>query len=237
MRINALMSTSAVIGIATLMSTVLSAPPVSASAGGDVRLQISRAARRFLGVALTALLLVVSVVPAGAARADESLVCAPQGKSQVADVTERLRNWADIGTNGHVWAVTDDEVRIRVWKLGTNHFCVRRDIHGTFRSFAGVSPNLTGTIGAGVTGTEDGTDWAVITGAWTPRVPLSGFVGDFDLGCTQDGQCALHRGPGYLFFDDDIKALHSIQFALVYDGGDHGVWRESSDGSRGDITS
>lgn len=193
-------------------------------------------ARRLLWGVVLALVLATVVSPAGAARAVESPVCSPQVKDQVADVTERLRNWADIGTDGHVWALTDDTVRIRVWTVGTNHFCVRRDIHGTFRSFAAVSPNLTGTVSAGVTGTEDGTDWAVITGDWAPRVPLSGFVGDFDLGCTQAGDCALRRGPGYLFFADDIKALHVRQFDLVYDGGDHGVWRESSDGSTGDIT-
>ncbi|MGW5240104.1 hypothetical protein ACWEOW_14340 [Monashia sp. NPDC004114] len=125
---------------------------------------------------------------------------------------------------------------MRVWQVGTNHFCIRRDFHGTFRSFARVSPNLTGTVSAGVTGTDDGTDWAVFTGDWAPVVPLSGFVGDFDLGCTQDGSCALHRGPGYLFFSGGFQALHVRQFSLVYDGGDHGVWRESSDASTGDIT-
>jgi hypothetical protein len=198
--------------------------------------RISRNTRRFLGLVATVPLLATLAVPSGAAHADESPACAPNTKAQVADVTERLRNWADVGTDGHVWALTDDEVRIRVWKLGTNHFCVRRDIHGTFRSFAGVSPNLTGTVSAGVTGTEDGEDWAVITGHWAPRVPLSGFIGDFDLGCAQDGECVLHRGPGYLFFDDDIKALQSRQFALVYNGASHGIWRESNDGSSGDIT-
>lgn len=195
---------------------------------------LPRRARRLVSAA--ALGLVLANVGATPARAGESPVCAPQVKDQVADVTEHLRNWADLGIDGHVWALTDDDVRIRVWKIGTNHYCVRRDIRGTFRSFAGVSPNLTGTVSADVTGTEEGTDWAVITGDWAPRVPLSGFIGDFDLGCTQDDVCALHRGPGYLFFDDAIKALQVRQFDLVYDGGDHGVWRESSDGSTGDIT-
>lgn len=198
--------------------------------------RISRPARRLLCVLAAALPLATVLTSAGAARADESPVCAPQVKEQVADVTEHLRNWADVGTDGHVWALTDDDVRIRVWKLGSNHFCIRRDFDGTFVSFAGVSPNLTGTVSAGVTGTENGTDWAVFTGDWAPRVPLSGFVGDFDLGCTQDGDCALHRGPGYLFFADDFQALHVRQFDLVYDGGAHGIWHETSDGSTGDIT-
>jgi hypothetical protein len=143
------------------------------------------------------LVLVVAGVftPAATARADAAPMCAPQVKDQIADITEHLRNWADTGIDGHVWALTEDDVRVRVWQIGTNHFCVRRDIHGTFRSFAAVSPNLTATVSAGTTGTEDGTDWAVITGAWAPQVPLSGFVGDFDLGCNQAGECAIHRGP------------------------------------------
>ncbi len=75
--------------------------------------------------------LVIALVPAnvvvlsGAASADDSASCAPQVKNQVADVTERLRNWADVGTDDHVWALTDDQVRIQVWKLGTNHSCAQ----------------------------------------------------------------------------------------------------------------
>jgi hypothetical protein len=184
--------------------------------------QVSAARRPFWGVVL-ALVLAIVVAPARAARADDSPVCAPQVKDQVADVTEHLQNWADTGVDGHVWALTDAVVRIRVYNVGSNHFCVQRDIHGSFRTFAGVSPNLTGTVNAGVTGTENGTDWAVITGPWAPRVALSGFVGDFDLGCTQAGVCALQRGPGYLFFADGFQALHVRQFAIVYDGGAHGV--------------
>jgi hypothetical protein len=193
-------------------------------------------ARRLLSGAVSALVLASLVMPTGTAHAEDSPLCASEMKNQVADVTERLRNWADIGTDGHVWALTEDDVRIRVWQVGSNHYCVRRDIHGTFRAFAGISPNLTGTVSAGVTGTEDGTDWAVLTGNWSPRVPVSGFVGDVDLGCTQTGDCALHRGPAYLFFADDVKALHVRQFDLAYDGGDHGIRRESSDVSTGDIT-
>src|SRR6476646_10525431 len=104
--------------------------------------RVTEPARRLFRVVVLALLLATVVAPAGAARADESPVCAPQVKNQVADITEYLRNWADIGTDGHVWALTDDIVRIRVWQVGTDHFCVRRDIDGAFRSFAGVSPNL-----------------------------------------------------------------------------------------------
>jgi hypothetical protein len=193
-----------------------------------------------LAAALLALVFVVALsgvglwTPAGAA--DESPLCAPQVKDQVADVTEHVRNLADLGIDGHVWALTEDDIRIRIWSVGNNHFCVRRDFQGTFRSFAGVSPNLTDTVSAGVTGTEAGTDWAVFTGTWAPRVPTSGFVGDFDLGCTQDGTCAARRGVGYLFFADTFQALHVRQYDYVYDGGAHGVWHESSDASTGDIT-
>lgn len=172
--------------------------------------------------------------PAGAA--DQPPLCAPQVKGQVADVTEHVRNLADLGVDGHVWALTEDDIRIQIWRVGTHHFCVRRDFHGTFRSFAGVSPNLTGTVSAGVTGTENGTDWAVFTGTWAPRVRTSGLVGDVDLGCTQDGACAAHRGVGYLFFADDFQALHVRQYDFVYDAGAQGVWHESSDASQGDIT-
>ncbi len=78
-------------------------------------------------------------------------------------------------------------------------------------------------------------DWAEFTGKWAPRVALSGFVGDVDLGCTQAGDCALRRGPGYLFLADGFQAIQVRQFDIVYDGGDHLVWRESSDVTTGEM--
>ncbi|MEP7053988.1 MAG: hypothetical protein ABI912_01905 [Actinomycetota bacterium] len=87
-----------------------------------------------------------------------------------------------------------------------------------------------------MTGTVIGNDWAVFTGAFAPRAPLSGDVGNFDVGCNQQDVCLLRRGPVYLFFQDGVQALHVRSFAFAYDGGEHGIWRESSDGSFGDIT-
>lgn len=198
---------------------------------------VVRGARRGSWCYLLMILLVSTMlVPTAAARADDSVACAPQGKDQIADVTERLRNFADAGVDGHVWALTDVVIRIRVWKVGTNHFCVRRDFHGTFETFAGVSPNLTGTVSAGVTGAVDGYDWAVFTGEWAPRVAVSGFVGDFDLGCNQAGECAIRRGVGYLFFANGFQSVQGREFSFVYDGGERGIWRQSDEASVGDIT-
>lgn len=184
------------------------------------------------------LLTVVGLVlaPAASVAADTSPVCAPDSKSRVADVTETLHHLGDVGPDGHVWALTDVVVRIQVWQVGTSHFCIRRDLDGTFTSFAGVSPNLTGTISAGVNGTVHGFDGAVFTGKFVPRVPVSGDVGDFDVGCDQTGFCALHRSRVYLFFQDQVQALHVRSFDFVYDGGSHGTWHESDRASIGDIT-
>lgn len=174
-------------------------------------------------------------LPVAPAAADPTPPCTPDVKAKVADVTETLHHFADVGADGHVWALTDVTVRIQVWAVGDHHFCVHRDMDGTFTSFAGVSPNLTGTISAGVTGTVNGYDWAVFTGEFAPVVPLSGFVGDFDLGCDQQDVCAIRRGPVYLFFSNGIQALHVRSFDFVYDGGEHGTWNESNEASTGDI--
>ncbi|MEP7053989.1 MAG: hypothetical protein ABI912_01910 [Actinomycetota bacterium] len=99
-------------------------------------------------VALVAVagVLLTPVVPAWA---DGSTLCAPDVNERLADVNETLHHFADVGTDGHVWALTDVVLRIQVWQLGTNHFCIRPDFNGTFTSFAGVSPNLTGARAQG----------------------------------------------------------------------------------------
>jgi hypothetical protein len=190
---------------------------------------------RHIAVLMASAATLVLLQPVARATADPTPQCAPDVKAKVADVTESLHHFADVGTDGHVWALTDVTVRIQVWAVGNNHFCVHSELDGTFTSFAGVSPNLTGTISAGTTGTVHGYDWAVVTGEFAPVVPLSGFVGDFDLGCDQHDVCAIRRGPAYLFFGSGVQALHARSFDFVYDGGEHGTWNESNEGATGDI--
>ena len=56
------------------------------------------------------------------------------------------RNSADFGADGHVWALDTARESIQIWKIGTNTYCFKRQDIGTFTSFAGVSPEGTGTV-------------------------------------------------------------------------------------------
>ena len=62
------------------------------------------------------------------------------------------RNSADFGGDGHVWALDAARESIQIWQIGTNTYCFKRQDTGTFTSFAGVSPEGTGTVSGGVTG-------------------------------------------------------------------------------------
>ena len=114
--------------------------------------------RSFVATAILSLVAASAVVAGSTspAVADIKPTCAG-AKTQVVDVTRSFRNLADFGVDGHVWALDSFEDRLRIWRVGTDRYCVRRDMEGTFETFAGPSPNLTGTVDEGISGTFTGT--------------------------------------------------------------------------------
>ena len=105
-----------------------------------------------------------------------------------------------------------------------------------FTTFAGLSPQGTGTVRAGVTGTFDSTAYLRVYGTFAPTVPTTGFLGNFDAQCQQDGTCAgdiLHIGPSY--FPSGFQNVDIGAFAITYDGGACGTWSQSNSGDTGDI--
>ncbi|WP_041254343.1 hypothetical protein [Frankia sp. EAN1pec] len=60
----------------------------------------------------------------------------------VVDATDTSRNIADVGADGHVWALDQGTEHIRIWRTGTNSYCVRKDVVGQFTSFAGHRRSL-----------------------------------------------------------------------------------------------
>ena len=129
------------------------------------------------------------------------------------------RNSADIGADGHVWALDAARESMQIWQIGTNTYCLQRHDVGTFTTFAGVSPEGTGTVTGGVTGRWHGTIVAVIHGTFAPTVATRGFVGDFDLQCQQDGTCLRARFiPRGLYFSS-IDSSEFRVFSATYEGG------------------
>lgn len=160
----------------------------------------------------------------------------PGAKELLVDSTMIVRNVDDTAVDGHVWALDTTLQRVRLWQVATNNYCAQVDDNGTFTSFAGVSPGGTGTISAGVTGSFVGTRYIFLEGEFAPKFPTTGFIGDFDEGCNQEGVCANNNGRVSVLYFDHVNAARIGWFGALYDGGTHGTFTQSTDGNMGDIT-
>jgi hypothetical protein len=174
----------------------------------------------------------LAAVPQSAASA--AVERCPGGGPLVVNAYGTYRNSADFGADGHVWALDAARESLQIWKVGANTYCLKRQDIGTFTTFAGVSPEGTGTVRGGVTGRWNGEIVAVIHGTFAPTVTTRGFVGDFDGQCQQDGTC-----PGSLFtprlYFSSIDSVEFQVFRATFEGGACGVWRQSISGDTGDI--
>ena len=182
-------------------------------------------------VVIAAVAALATVPQTGASAAVEAC---PGGGPMVVNAYATYRNSADVGADGHVWALDAARESIQIWQIGTNTYCLKRQDSGTFTTFAGVSPEGTSTVSGGVTGRWYGEIVVVIHGTFAPKVATSGFVGDFDLQCQQDGTCL---GPAFnaRSYFSSIDSAQFLTFKATFAGGACGVWRQSIDGNTGDI--
>jgi hypothetical protein len=189
-----------------------------------------------------ALVLAVGGASAAASSGDASAATVkpdscPTDKPLVVNSYFTAENSADTGPDGHVWALDAGARFIRIWWLGGDAYCLQIHDVGTFTTFAGLSPEGTGTVRAGVTGSFDGTTYFRIYGKFAPTVPTTGFLGNFDAQCQQDGTCAgqilsIRRS----YFPTGYQNVDLGAFTITYDGGACGTWRQSSSsGDTGDI--
>ena len=186
-----------------------------------------------LSAVVAAVLATLSVVGASAGAQPDGC---PTDKPLVVDSYFTAENSSDTGPDGHVWALDAGTRFIRIWRLGGDAYCLQIHDVGTFTTFAGLSPEGTGTVRAGVTGTFDATAYLRLYGKFAPTVPTTGFLGNFDAQCQQDGTCAgdiLHIGPSY--FPTGFQNVDPGAFAITYDGGACGTWSQSNSGDTGDI--
>ena len=145
-------------------------------------------------------------------------------------------NSADWGADGHVWALDAGTRWIRIWRLGGNAYCEQIHDVGFSTTFAGLSPEGTGTVRAGVVASDDGFFYERVYGTFAPTVPTTGFIGNFDPQCQQDGTCAgdiLHIGPSY--FPSGFQNVDPGAFTITYAGGACGTWTQTNSGDTGDI--
>ena len=199
--------------------------------------QLSRMGRLAgLSAVVAAVLAAMSLADASAALKPDSC---PTDKPLVVDSYITFENDADFGPaggpDGHVWALDAGTFSVRIWSLGGDAYCVQFHEVGTFTTFAGLSPEGTGTVSAGVTGSLDGTYYKRINGRFAPTVATTGFLGNIDRQCQQDGTCA---GPIFSTNSAYFSSVHEFAYggyAFTYDGGACGTWVQSSSGDTGDI--
>jgi len=189
-----------------------------------------------LSAIVAAVLSTLSLVAASAAVKPVKPDSCPTDKPLVVDSWATAENSADFGVDGHVWALDAGTRWIRIWRLGGDAYCLQIHDVGTFTTFAGLSPEGTGTVRGGVTGSFEGTAYLRIYGTFAPTVPTTGFVGNFDAQCSRDGTCA---GPfpsiRRLYFPSGFRYVDGGAFTATYDAGACGTWFQTNSGDTGDI--
>lgn len=180
-------------------------------------------------------LVMASALWSGVANAKPQPDGCPEDKPLVVNAVATFRNVVDEGLDGHVWALDQGTQYIQIWQIGENAYCVKRRDVGTFVTFAGVSPAGTGTIPADVTGSFQGTTYLRIYGIFEPKVPTSGYIGDFDAQCQQDGSCPGQRIRTSALYFARTNKLDFGWFEYFADGGACGRWDQTASGSIGDI--
>src|SRR6476659_5933948 len=166
----------------------------------------------------------VTAAPAAAKPTTPVPVCAGS-KNLVVDVTQDVRNQPFLpARDGHMWANFSYTQHLRIWTVGANQYCVRKDAEGTWVSVAGLSPGLTGTIGDGLTGTFTDTTFWEWTGTLAPIAPTSGYLGQVHADCTAVDVCA---DDSFLivdkyYFPQSTRHCNSVSRDLEVEGGEHG---------------
>lgn len=154
----------------------------------------------------------------------------------VVNVHQQIRNDADSGTRGNVWALDDYQRSIKVWQVAPGRFCSIALYDGQFRTVAGPSPGGTGNISEGITGRFDGgyrMDFKAKLLARPLRRNL-GDIGTFDYRCDASGRC-----PGSVYwvslYFTNIRGDKPDWWGWLYRTSSNGTWLNSSDGVEGDI--
>ena len=184
--------------------------------------------------------LAVGVASASASSGASSAVVkpgsCPTDKPVVVDSYATVENALDYGADGHIWALDAYTASIQIWRLGGDAYCVKVHTVGTSTTFAGLSPEGTGTVRAWVVASADGGWYERVYGNFAPTVATTGFIGNFDPQCQQDGTCAGAPAPSVedLYFSP-VRYVKYGAFEFTADAGACGTWFQSTSGDTGDI--
>lgn len=156
----------------------------------------------------------------------------------VINVEQKVKNDADSGVAGNYWALDRYERQIKVYKTTTaNQYCALVGYEGKFVTFAGLSPQNTGTVGAGIKGEMKGGYRGIITGSLkaSPSWATKGSVGTFDYACDILGNCPGRVSWLAQYFDAGY-GFDQPWWGWGYKTGRNGSWINAGTGNSGDIT-
>ena len=155
----------------------------------------------------------------------------------VINVVQKVLNDADSAVGGTYWALDNVTRQIQVWQTGSDTFCATVRYEGSFTTFAGPSPNGTGTVSADVTGTIHGGYTATFEGTLSshPEFATHGNIGTTDYRCDSSGNC-----PGYVdwvgAYFPGYTGFAQPWWGWIYRTPQNGTWVNAVSGNSGDIT-
>ena len=160
--------------------------------------------------------------------------CDTSGKP-IVNVTFKVTNDADSGVAGNVWANDNYNKKVQVWQQTDASFCSIVKYEGQFVTYAGPSPQNTGTVGAGVNGTFEGGYQATFDGTFAPSLKTNGNIGSYDYACNGTFTCPGAFDWVGAYFTGNTY-FNQPYWAWNYHAGNNGSWVNASTGNSGDIT-
>jgi hypothetical protein len=157
--------------------------------------------------------------------------------TQVVYVTQDVRNSADRGLAGNVWALDNYRRVISVVQTGPFSYCAALSyVTGNFRTNTGRSPSGLRFVKSGITGTMGGSyRTSVFLGTWAPTAPTSGSIGTFDYGCDVSPDCPGLVDWTTLYFSSTI-GFTANWWSWAYATSANGTWVQRPDITYGDVS-
>jgi hypothetical protein len=158
------------------------------------------------------------------------------GGFTVISVTQPVLADADSSLAGTAWATESYTRSIQIQQVGSNLFCGSITYSGTFTTLGGQSPEGTGFVGAGVTGTlSGGMKTTTFKANFRPLAPRTGALPPAAFECDASFNCPGYSDWTSLYFDQ-VRGYGADRWQWVYRTAANGNWSNSFLGSFYDIT-
>lgn len=147
--------------------------------------------------------------------------------------TRTITGDSDSGIGGY-WATDSYTSTYTVCTDGEGTSTVTRTDVGTFQTWGSTSPSGNDVVGAGVTGTINGT-WTGIEVKGTINPAALSNLGSVDFGCDQNGVCSNYSSSLAQIFNPGYAATYPDTWSWDYQTCSGQKWNNSAEGNSGDI--